>query len=80
MGCPMSVSLDGDRNPRRFPGAHADELCAPLCAQCHAAMTVILGEPDFQNPSLIMATYRCAECGLLERARIHDLFADGAVP
>lgn len=43
---------------------------APLCAQCHAAMSLIRGEPDFKNPSSIVATYRCAECGLLERARI----------
>jgi hypothetical protein len=69
---PMSVSLSGKRNLTRLPSVRPDELCAPLCAQCHAAMTVILGEPEFQNPSLMMATYRCAECGLLERTLILD--------
>ena len=41
-------------------------------AQCHAAMSLIRDEPDFKNPSSIVATYRCAECGLLERARIQS--------
>ena len=41
---------------------------APLCAQCRSPMTIVLCEPDFHN--FIVATYRCAECGLLDRAQI----------
>jgi hypothetical protein len=47
---------------------HWDKLCAPLCAQCRSRMTIVLCEPDFQNS--IVATYRCAECGLLDREQI----------
>ena len=47
---------------------HLDELCAPLCAQCRSPMTIVLCEPDFVNS--IAATYRCAECGLLDRGQI----------
>jgi hypothetical protein len=43
-------------------------LCAPLCAQCRSPMTIVLCEPDFVNS--IVATYRCAECGLLDRGQI----------
>ena len=46
-----------------------DKLWAPLCAQCRSPMTIALCEPDFKNSSV--ATYRCPECGLLDRARIH---------
>ena len=75
-GCPMlSSSPDGPREARnaaRLSSFRREELCAPSCAQCHASMAVIRGEPDFENPSSIVVTYRCAECGLLERARIQD--------
>ena len=47
---------------------HRDKLCAPLCAQCRSPMTIVLCEPDFVNS--IVATYRCAECGLLDRGQI----------
>ena len=33
-------------------------------------MTLALCEPDFENPTLMLATYRCAKCGLRERAKI----------
>ena len=42
----------------------------PLCAQCRAPMTIDRCEPDFENSISLVATYRCAECGLLERRRI----------
>jgi hypothetical protein len=45
-----------------------DELGSPLCAQCRSPMIVVLFEPDFENS--IVATYRCAECGLLDRAQL----------
>jgi hypothetical protein len=83
MGCLMSVPLEGNcevGNTARLPSVRGNELRAPLCAQCHAAMTVILGEPDFQNPSLVMATYRCAQCGLLGTRANSRLITDGAVP
>ena len=47
---------------------HRDKLCAPLCAQCRSPMTIVLCEPDFVNS--MVATYRCAECGLLDRGQI----------
>ena len=45
-----------------------NRLRAPLCAQCRSPMTIVLCEPDFVNS--IVATYRCAECGLLDRGQI----------
>lgn len=45
-----------------------NKLRAPLCAQCRSPMTVVLCEPEFNN--FIVATYRCAECGLLDRGQI----------
>ena len=47
-----------------------DNLCAPSCVQCRSPMTLALCEPDFENPALMLATYRCAKCGLRERAKI----------
>lgn len=43
-------------------------LRAPLCAQCCGPMIIVICEPDFENS--MMATYRCAECGLRDRAQI----------
>ena len=45
-----------------------NKLRAPLCAQCRSPMTIALCEPDFADS--IVATYRCAECDLLDRAEI----------
>ena len=42
----------------------------PLCAQCRAPMTTDRCEPDFEKSISVVVTYRCAECGLLERAQI----------
>ena len=39
----------------------------PRCAQCRIAMIIIRGEPDFDQPGRIRATYRCIQCGLIER-------------
>jgi hypothetical protein len=41
----------------------------PLCAQCRVPMAVVRGEPDLKNSALVV-TYRCSECGLLDRAHI----------
>ena len=48
----------------------SDSLCGPSCVQCRSPMTLALCEPDFENPTLMLATYRCAKCGLRERAKI----------
>ena len=48
----------------------SDSLCGPSCVQCRSPMTLALCEPDFENPTLMLATYRCAKCGLRERAQI----------
>ena len=42
----------------------------PLCAQCRAPMTTDRCEPDFEKSISVVVTYRCAECGLLEREQI----------
>jgi hypothetical protein len=42
----------------------------PFCAQCRAPMTIDRCEPDFETSISLVATYRCANCGLLERRRI----------
>src|SRR4051794_13197886 len=39
---------------------------SPLCAQCRKSMILVICEPDFHNS--MVATYRCQECGLLDRA------------
>jgi hypothetical protein len=41
-----------------------------MFAQCRARMTIERCEPDFENAISLVATYRCVECGLLERRRI----------
>ena len=46
---------------RRDRGDH------PRCAQCRAPMTISRGEPDFEKSISMVVTYRCANCGLLER-------------
>ena len=40
----------------------------PHCAQCRKAMLISLCEPGFDN--ITQVTYRCAECGLLDRTQI----------
>jgi hypothetical protein len=45
------------------------KIRAPRCAQCRSSMVVARCEPDFDNS--MMATYRCTDCGLLDRARIN---------
>jgi hypothetical protein len=42
----------------------------PFCAQCRAPMTIDRCEPDLESSISLVATYRCAECSLLERRRI----------
>jgi hypothetical protein len=46
------------------------DRCAPSCVQCRSQMTLALCEPDFKNPALMLATYRCEDCGLRDRAQI----------
>ena len=41
---------------------------SPLCAQCRKSMVLVICEPDFHNS--MVATYRCQECGLLDRAEV----------
>jgi RNase P subunit RPR2 len=40
---------------------------APLCAQCHIPMVVVRGEPQPTESATISVTYRCVQCGLIER-------------
>jgi hypothetical protein len=58
----------------------SDSLCGPSCVQCRSPMTLAVCEPDFENPTLMLATYRCTKCGLRERAKIeaapHERKAD----
>jgi hypothetical protein len=39
-----------------------------LCAQCRKSMILVICEPDFHDS--MVATYRCQECGLLDRAEV----------
>jgi hypothetical protein len=39
---------------------------SPLCAQCRKSMVLAICEPDFHDS--MVATYRCQECGLMDRA------------
>ena len=48
---------------------------SPLCAQCRKSMVLVICEPDFHDS--IVATYRCEECGLLDRAEVVLLRASG---
>jgi hypothetical protein len=63
MDARSNVVIEGCRTQNR-----QDRLCAPLCAQCHGPMIIVICEPDFENS--MMATYRCSKCGLLDRAQI----------
>jgi hypothetical protein len=51
-------------NVVQFP---RDLKLAPPCAQCHIPMVVVRGEPEPNEPAAISVTYRCAQCGLIER-------------
>jgi hypothetical protein len=42
---------------------------APLCAQCGIPMSIVRGEPE-SDVSVMRVTYRCAQCGLLERKNV----------
>ena len=41
---------------------------SPLCAQCRKSMVLVICEPDFHDS--MVATYRCQECGLMDRAEV----------
>jgi uncharacterized Zn finger protein len=43
---------------------------APLCAQCGIPMLVVRGEPEIVDVSVMRVTYRCAQCGLVERKNV----------
>jgi hypothetical protein len=43
---------------------------APLCAQCGIPMSIVRGEPDMADANAMRVTYRCAQCGLVERIRM----------
>ena len=43
---------------------------APLCAQCGIAMSIVSGEPEIADLSVMRVTYRCAQCGLVERTNV----------
>jgi hypothetical protein len=60
--------MDARTDPHGTPPCPRIRLSAPLCAQCRGPMIIVVCEPDFENS--MMATYRCAECGLLDRAQI----------
>jgi hypothetical protein len=47
----------------------------PLCAQCRLPMTIDRCEPGFEKSISMVVTYRCAECGLLERAQFQQVEA-----
>jgi hypothetical protein len=42
---------------------------APKCAQCRLRMAIMRAEPDLKTPEFRI-TYRCLECGLLDRRTI----------
>jgi hypothetical protein len=63
---PMPVEDASNTPPSRRKRLRA----YPLCAQCRAPMTTDRCEPDFEKSISVVVTYRCAECGLLERAQI----------
>jgi len=46
-------------------------LC-PVCAQCRSPMDIVLVAPDFEN--LMFATFRCGQCGLLDRREVQPDF------
>jgi hypothetical protein len=43
---------------------------APPCAQCRIPMVVVRGEPEPNEPAAISVTYRCPQCGLIERRMV----------
>jgi len=43
---------------------------APLCPQCGIPMSIVRGEPEIADVSVMRVTYRCAQCGLIERKNV----------
>jgi hypothetical protein len=60
--------IEGCRTQNGTSAVPRGRLGAPLCAQCRDPMIIVICEPDFEKS--MMATYRCAECCLLDRAQI----------
>jgi RNase P subunit RPR2 len=44
-----------------------DLKLAPVCAQCSIPMVIMRGEPEPNEPAAMAVTYRCAQCGLIDR-------------
>ena len=44
---------------------------APLCAQCGIPMSIVRGEPEIVDVSVMRVTYQCAQCGLVERKNVN---------
>jgi RNase P subunit RPR2 len=61
---PSSWQCERTDNVVQFP---RDLKPAPPCAQCRIPMVVVRGEPQLNEPATISVTYRCAQCGLIER-------------
>jgi uncharacterized Zn finger protein len=47
-----------------------EEERSPLCAQCGILMSIVRGEPEIADVSVMRVTYRCAQCGLVERKNV----------
>ena len=43
---------------------------APLCAQCGIPMSIVSGEPEIADLSMMRVTFRCAQCGLIEHKNV----------
>jgi hypothetical protein len=61
---PSSWQSEQSHNVVQFP---RNLKPAPPCAQCRIPMVVARGEPDPNEPATISVTYRCVQCGLIER-------------
>jgi hypothetical protein len=47
-----------------------EQVRAPLCAQCGIPMSIVRGEPEIADVSVLRVTYRCAQCRLVERKSV----------
>ena len=66
----MIAHLSQRKYPDNVVQFRREQERAPLCAQCGILMSVVRGEPEIVDVSVMRVTYRCAQCGLVERKNV----------
>jgi hypothetical protein len=69
IGHPMPLENEAQNATNILPFRRNSLREPRFCAQCRAPMKIDRCEPNFENSTSMLVTYRCAECSLLERAQ-----------